>query len=75
MADRKLPYKIGDLVWFNTVAYEIIVAEWTLDGPQYTLRDIASPGTILLRASPACSGWGCRTKVEVARRPKMSDFV
>ncbi len=75
MADRKLPYKIGDLIWVNTIAYEIIAATWTLDdGPRYTLRSVAKP-SLLLVASPVCVGWGCRTKAEVSARPKMSDFV
>lgn len=74
MADRKLPYKKGDLVWYNTVAYEIIAAEWAFDdGPRYTLQGIKNPTTRVV-ASPVCVGWGCRTKAEVALRPRMSDF-
>lgn len=57
--------KKGDLVWYNTVAYEIVAAEWTLDdGPRYTLRTLANPATLVV-ASPACAGWGCRTEAEV----------
>lgn len=74
MADRNLLYKKGDLVWYNTIAYEIVAAEWTLDnGPRYTLRSLGTPRRRLV-TSPECVGWGCRTKAEVASRPRMSDF-
>jgi len=74
MGKRK-DYKKGDLVWYDTVAYEIIAAEWAFDdGPRYTLRGVANPAMRIV-ASPVCVGWDCRTKAEVASRPRMSDFI